>query len=83
VTEFAFEISTISKWYEHYFTGPLPVWANDCYLKCYGRMEAVARVIRELAAVESEGNIAARVGMAQRVVAMLNLKDCRTDRNNK
>lgn len=83
MTNFAFEISSISNWFEYYYTAPLPRWLNDCYLKCYNNMETVAKVVRDLGVIEVESTIAARVGIAQRVFSTLNTKDCRTDKHHK
>lgn len=77
ITGFGYEVSCISKWYDHYFTDPIPTWAYDCYLKCYGRMEELARVIHELARAEGAiaATLATRVGIAQKVVLLLNKED--------
>jgi hypothetical protein len=90
ITEFGFEVSCISRWFEHYFTSALPPWTNDCYLKCYGRMEELARVVWELARSEAEAplTIASRVGMAQKALMLLNEREdkggaCRTDKPSK
>lgn len=80
LTDFGFELSSISRWFEHYFTDPLPRWAMDCYLKCYGKMEEVALVVRELSLGDETiaSSIAVRVGMAQKVVTLLNCKEDRS-----
>lgn len=79
VTDFAFEISTISRWHEQLFRTPAPYWANECYLKCYGNMEAVARAVHELSGSEKEGGIADCQSLLHRVMAILNYSSCRTD----